>query len=297
MFEDIDTPQTPYAGQIPPPRPRPIQPILQQNTVAFPEAPVRSAAPPPNLPTGEDAEQAEHLPTSPLPEDIFSPSDTIPIVSGESAAEPPVITPLGGSGERSPGAPMPPISLPEQDGGGFRKVIVFLLAALIVALLGVGAYLVYRIIKTRDNVDIVNQPIENGRRLAPLEENETETPENETTTPPISSEEEVPEEEGGEEEPTVLEEDEETEESETPPAPPTQTVDTDSDGLTDLEELEIGSNPRFVDTDMDGLDDYSEVRIYYSDPVRRDTDGDGYDDGFEVQNGYSPIGPGKLTSE
>ncbi len=50
----------------------------------------------------------------------------------------------------------------------------------------------------------------------------------------------------------------------------------------------------YVDTDGDGLLDQDEA-FYKADPKKKDTDGDGYNDGDEVKNGYSPIGPGKLT--
>lgn len=48
-----------------------------------------------------------------------------------------------------------------------------------------------------------------------------------------------------------------------------------------------------LDADHDGLTNTLE-RVYGSDPARSDTDGDGYDDGAEVENGYSPIGTGRL---
>ena len=48
-------------------------------------------------------------------------------------------------------------------------------------------------------------------------------------------------------------------------------LDTDNDGLTDLEETNLGT-----------------------DPNNPDTDNDGYSDGDEVKNGYNPNGPGKL---
>lgn len=49
--------------------------------------------------------------------------------------------------------------------------------------------------------------------------------------------------------------------------------DADADGLTNLNEFYLGTNP-----------------------LRQDTDGDGYDDGREVLNGYNPLYEGKLTS-
>ena len=77
---------------------------------------------------------------------------------------------------------------------------------------------------------------------------------------------------------------------------PEPIVDTDEDGLTDIEELRLGTNPARVDTDFDGLSDWDEVKSFKTDPVNSDSDGDGYLDGIEVQNGYNPLGSGKLQS-
>ncbi|MCP4537165.1 MAG: LamG domain-containing protein, partial [Chloroflexi bacterium] len=57
--------------------------------------------------------------------------------------------------------------------------------------------------------------------------------------------------------------------------------DTDSDGLSDLYEYEIGSQLDAVDTDRDGLTDYWEV-FYNTDPNKADSDRDGLVDGREV---------------
>ncbi len=96
-------------------------------------------------------------------------------------------------------------------------------------------------------------------------------------------------------------------------------VDLDQDGLDDVREKEIGTNPQLADTDSDGLNDGDEVTVYKSGPLKSDTDGDGlsdgdeiliwktnilnpdtdndtYPDGTEVKNGYSPLGSGKLFS-
>ncbi len=75
---------------------------------------------------------------------------------------------------------------------------------------------------------------------------------------------------------------------------PTADIDTDGDGLTDAEELRLGTDPLNPDTDSDGLFDGEEVRIYRTDPLNSDTDGDGYTDGQEVRAGYNPLGPGRL---
>jgi len=76
--------------------------------------------------------------------------------------------------------------------------------------------------------------------------------------------------------------------------PVTGPIDTDQDGLTDEEELALGTDPNNIDTDGDGLFDREEVMVYKTDPLNPDTDGDGYLDGEEVKNGYNPNGPGKL---
>lgn len=64
--------------------------------------------------------------------------------------------------------------------------------------------------------------------------------------------------------------------------------DSDGDGLTDAEELALGTHPFRYDTDFDGLSDYDEVRVYGTDPLNPDTDGDGMPDGWEVANGLDP---------
>lgn len=69
-------------------------------------------------------------------------------------------------------------------------------------------------------------------------------------------------------------------------------IDTDSDGLSDDQERQLGTDPERADTDIDGLIDRAEIQVYKSDPLKADTDGDGYDDGTEVINGYDPLIPG-----
>jgi len=77
-------------------------------------------------------------------------------------------------------------------------------------------------------------------------------------------------------------------------APPSSPQDSDGDGLTDEEELKLGTDPENSDTDNDGLFDREEVKVYKTDPLNADTDGDGYLDGEEVNHNYDPKGPGKL---
>ena len=57
-------------------------------------------------------------------------------------------------------------------------------------------------------------------------------------------------------------------------------IDQDGDGLTDVEELNFGSDPTDGDSDDDGLDDLAEYNNS-TDPLSCDTDGDGLTDGLE----------------
>ena len=62
--------------------------------------------------------------------------------------------------------------------------------------------------------------------------------------------------------------------------------DDDNDGLTDLEELELGTEPLLTDTDSDGLTDFEEVNLG-TDPLLADTDSDGLTDLEEVNLGIT----------
>lgn len=62
--------------------------------------------------------------------------------------------------------------------------------------------------------------------------------------------------------------------------------DADKDGLSDIEEKEIGTDPTDPDTDDDGLTDLTEVKGtkgYVTDPFKKDTDGDGLFDSEEIE--------------
>jgi hypothetical protein len=65
-------------------------------------------------------------------------------------------------------------------------------------------------------------------------------------------------------------------------------TDSDSDGLSDYEELLLGTNANKADSDGDGLSDFAEVRTHGSNPLTTDTDGDGYSDGIEVARDGNP---------
>ena len=65
------------------------------------------------------------------------------------------------------------------------------------------------------------------------------------------------------------------------------TLDTDCDGLSDLEEFQNDADPNDRDSDNDGLDDGDEVKNFGTDPLAWDTDGDGKGDGSEIKYTYS----------
>ena len=64
-------------------------------------------------------------------------------------------------------------------------------------------------------------------------------------------------------------------------------ADDDGDGLTNREELALGTSSDTLDTDGDGLDDFIES-IGFTDPTSADTDGDDLSDPYEVSFGLDP---------
>ena len=67
-------------------------------------------------------------------------------------------------------------------------------------------------------------------------------------------------------------------------------ADADSDGLTNLEEQGLGTDPNSSDSDQDGLTDGDEVGVHGTDPLNADTDGGGRNDGDEVLvDGTDPL--------
>ncbi len=68
-------------------------------------------------------------------------------------------------------------------------------------------------------------------------------------------------------------------------------LDTDADGLTDVEEKQLKTNINNPDTDNDGLSDRLEVKVYFTNPLDSDTDKDGILDGEEVRMGLDPDDP------
>jgi hypothetical protein len=66
--------------------------------------------------------------------------------------------------------------------------------------------------------------------------------------------------------------------------------DTDDDGLNDSDEVDLGTDPTDPDTDDDGLNDGDEVNLG-TDPTDPDTDDDGLNDGDEINVGSDPFDP------
>lgn len=69
-----------------------------------------------------------------------------------------------------------------------------------------------------------------------------------------------------------------------------ETVDSDSDQLSDAEEEYLGTDPLDADSDDDGLNDGEEIQTYGTDPLDEDSDSDGLEDGEEVNTyGTEPL--------
>ena len=82
-----------------------------------------------------------------------------------------------------------------------------------------------------------------------------------------------------------------------PPVPTLGTIsfsfdtDSDDDGLSDGQEIAIGTDPFDPDSDDDGLTDGDEVNVHGTDPLDADTDDDGLNDGDEIALGTDPFDP------
>lgn len=67
--------------------------------------------------------------------------------------------------------------------------------------------------------------------------------------------------------------------------------DPDGDGLSNKEEIGLGTNPQNADTDGDGLSDYDELNKYNTAPLNVDSDNDTLNDGDELVIGLDPNNP------
>jgi hypothetical protein len=68
-------------------------------------------------------------------------------------------------------------------------------------------------------------------------------------------------------------------------------TDSDDDGLTDGDEIGLGTDPFDPDSDDDGLTDGDEVNVHGTNPLDPDTDDDGLNDGDEISLGTDPFDP------
>ena len=74
-------------------------------------------------------------------------------------------------------------------------------------------------------------------------------------------------------------------------AAPADPLDADGDGLEDVIEIELGTDPADLDTDDDGATDGDEYYVHQTGTRNPDNDGDGVLDGDEVANGTDPNDP------
>lgn len=157
---------------------------------------------------------------------------------------------------------------------------LFMLASMIIAiaLFGAGSYWGYNYV-----FGTTEEPIEIEGDLDFMEETPVNTMEEDDSTTVVDPE-----------EPATIPVQNNTNVQPIENTPVVSTKDSDQDGLTDQEELELGTNANGADSDQDGLFDREEVKVYKTDPLNPDTDGDTYLDGAEVEAGYNPNGDGKL---
>jgi hypothetical protein len=208
------------------------------------------------------------------PDDIFAetgpaPAPPPPRVSGDAMPRPvPPPAPAAAAPVAPPPAPIEnpiPVETPAPRGGGFPwKGILIAFAALLVV--GAAAGLSFLVLSARTPPSSGNVP-----NVSNAVSEDTGTPSAGTTPTPVTPA------------PAVTQ-------------PTSPEPDQDHDGLTDVQEAQLGTDPSNADTDGDGLLDGEEVNIYHTNPLNPDTDGDTYLDGDEVRNGYNPNGPGKLPS-
>ena len=260
MFDDLDKEETLANNQ-----------NGGKNGPAQPNAPIV-----PPVPGGNPAGKNEL-------EDILAGADDGPQPAAPlnvNRVKPPVLQPKAETGSR--------LGDTGDDGGArtgkLHKLIVPLSLVAILLLLGVGGVWGYRYLMAMiapSSLDTLNSDIP----LVPDDTNTPKAPVEPAVVPPQ----------------TVPDEQVVTPEPVEPAVPATNSTtpadngqDRDKDGLTDAEEIQLGTDVNNVDSDEDGLFDREEVKVYKTDPLNPDTDGDGYKDGEEVSAGYNPNGDGKL---
>lgn len=74
-------------------------------------------------------------------------------------------------------------------------------------------------------------------------------------------------------------------------------ADADYDGLTNLREFRLGTNPKSVDSDNDGVPDWNEISVNFTDPLSsRDYDSDGMADDWEKAFAAQLLALGRSSS-
>jgi Bacterial TSP3 repeat len=277
MFAPSSPPPRPPA---PPPPPAPPLPPRPTMPVAFPVTnnqqpktnnPIVPPLARPPVPPPPRVGVAPHE-----PEDIFSKT-----------------APLGRDGGRIPKSPNPTATIAESPALGLgRKLtrLVFFAIGVIIIVGGGYALYIYVIapshgnkapVNTNNNVSVINQnanvPANENANINANENANANVPANENAN--INANENAN---------TNVN-------ANAPIESPPAVVDTDGDGLSNADEINIyHTDPSKADTDGDGLSDRDEIVTWKTNPLNPDTDGDGYTDGSEVKNGYNPLGPGKL---
>lgn len=193
-----------------------------------------------------------------------------------------------------------------ENGGGKIRILLIILVSLagllVLSILGIFFYKKYTDSKSvnvqteQPSVEVVTSPVE-GVQNTPVEVDEVMVPVEESEpvvseTPPS-----IPEPDAViQEDEVVLDSDSDgvSDMDEEANGTDIRSADTDGDGLMDGAEEDRGTDPLVSDTDGDGLMDGDEVSVWFTDPLVADTDEDGYADGAEVKNGYNPRGDGKL---
>ncbi|UYP46492.1 hypothetical protein NEF87_002777 [Candidatus Lokiarchaeum ossiferum] len=74
-------------------------------------------------------------------------------------------------------------------------------------------------------------------------------------------------------------------------------IDSDLDELSDVEELDLGTDPTDADSDGDGLTDGEEVNNHGTNPLVADSDGDKFSDLLEIRGKLNPMDPSDVFTD
>lgn len=293
MFDD-DTPQSGSHKKAAPPEdifagvddaPKAPSPTPSTTPSASPAAPASKPARPEGdqQPPGGKKRRRRPKKKHKRAEDVPAPAPTNPALD-ESGAKP--LPPGLGENEvfstpPKPVAPAAPAPAPVQvasHGGAAKKMVI--VGVIVVLVIVAAVLLASLILRSRKAVSPVSQPaVTEPTVTTPIEDlisNPTDLVPNFGDSPVLENDLLL----GGGGEPE--------------PEPEPEPIDSDRDGLTDEEELSLGTSPRSADTDNDGLSDRDEVKQWGTNPLNPDSDADGFLDGEEVNNGYDPRGSGRL---